>query len=147
MKLYISEILDKFEEKKTRKAKVAYLKEHAKNDRLAFLMQGAFDPKVKWGIDITSIKPTWTPDDAPMGMNPSNLYVELPKCSIFVKGHPRSKGLDPAGQEAILTQVLESMHAGESLLYEQMLQKKLKVKGLTSKIVLEVWPKLYQEGV
>jgi hypothetical protein len=33
----------------------------------------------------------------------------------------------------------------EALIFEQMLKKKLKVKGLTEKLVLEVFPNLYRK--
>ena len=45
----------------------------------------------------------------------------------------------------MLTQILESMHPDESLIFIQMLKKKLKVKGLTEKLVLEVFPDLYRK--
>ena len=37
------------------------------------------------------------------------------------------------------------MHPDESEMFIQMLQKKLKVTGLTEKLVLEVFPDLYRE--
>ena len=40
---------------------------------------------------------------------------------------------------------MESLHPDEAALYMQMLKKKSKIKGLTSKLVLEVWPNLYKE--
>jgi hypothetical protein len=45
----------------------------------------------------------------------------------------------------LLIQVLESMHEDESNLYVGMLKKKLKVKGLTESMVLEVFPDLYRK--
>ena len=45
----------------------------------------------------------------------------------------------------LLIQVLESMHPAESMIFEQMLKKKLKVNGLTEKLVLEVFPDLYRK--
>jgi len=44
----------------------------------------------------------------------------------------------------ILIQILESLSAAEASLYMQMLKKKSKVKGLTSKLVLEVFPNMYK---
>ena len=73
--------------------------------------------------------------------------MEMPKCSIFVKGHPASVKLKPERTKQLLIQVLESLGANEAKLYMQMLKKKSKVKGLTSKLVLEVFPNLYKEGV
>ena len=135
---YISEILNEFETKKTRKAKVEFLKMHKGNESLTFLFQGIYDPRVKWRVKV----PSYVPDDAPLGMNESNLYSELPRCSIFVEGHPKGQHVKNDRLDVILIQILESMHAGESMLFEQMLKKDLKVEGLTEKLVLEVFPNL-----
>tara|TARA_Y100001951_G_C11200505_1_gene216849 strand:+ start:105 stop:530 length:426 start_codon:yes stop_codon:yes gene_type:complete len=140
MTQYLSEILNEFETKKTRKAKVTFLKQHKNNASLAFLFQGTYDPRVKWRVNV----PSYVPDDAPVGMNQSNLYTELSKCSIFVKGHPKGQHVKNDRLDVILLQILESMHAGESLLFEQMLNKDLKVEGLTEKLVLEVFPNLLE---
>jgi hypothetical protein len=69
----------------------------------------------------------------------------MPKCSIFVKGHPKSINLKEKRIKELLIQMLESMHPDESLIFEQMVKKKLKVKGLTEKLVLEVFPDLYRK--
>ena len=104
-------------------------------------MRGTFDPKVQWTI---TEQPDYVKDvETPEGAEPNNLYVEIPKCSIFVKGHPRSAKLKLERSKQILVQILESLSAAEAALYMQMLKKKSKVKGLTSKLVLEVFPNMY----
>ena len=75
----------------------------------------------------------------------SSLYATIPKCSLFVKGHPRSKDLSTKKTKELLTQMLEIMHEEESKIFIGMLKKKLKVKGLTEKLVLEVFPDLYRK--
>ena len=69
----------------------------------------------------------------------------MPKCSIFVKDHPKANGLKAKRIKELLTQILESMHPDESLVFTQVLKKKLKCKGLTEKLVLEVFPDLYRK--
>ena len=102
-----------------------------------------FDPKVKWAITET---PDYAEDDiTPEGEPANSLYIEIPKCSLFVEGHPKAKGVKPARLKQILIQVLESLHPTEATLYMQMLKKKTKIKGLTSKLVLEVFPGMYKE--
>ena len=66
---------------------------------------------------------------------------------MFVKGNPKSAKLKPQRMKELLIQILESLHPTEAVLYMQMLKKKSKVKGLTSKLVLEVFPNMYKEGV
>ena len=68
----------------------------------------------------------------------------MPKCYIFVKGNPKSAKLKPQRMKELLIQILESLHPTEAVLYMQMLKKKSKVKGLTSKLVLEVFPNMYK---
>ena len=142
MTKYISELFKEFEKLKSRKEKLGFLWDHKKNDIFKAVLQGAFDPNIKW--HITDI-PEYTPDDAPLDVNPSSLFSEIPKCTIFAIGHPKSSGLKDKRMKELLIQVLESMHEDESNLYVGMLKKKLKVKGLTESIVLEVFPDLYRK--
>ena len=142
--LMISEVLDKFEKAKSRQEKKDVLKKYKTVEVLKHLLRGTFDPKVQWTI---TEQPDYTKDDTtPEGEEPNNLYREMPKCSIFVKGHPKSAKLKLERSKQILIQILESLSASEAALYMQMLKKKSKVKGLTSKLVLEVFPNMYKEG-
>ena len=142
--LMISEILDKFEKAKSRQEKKDVLKKYKTVEVLKHLLRGIFDPKVQWTI---TEQPDYVKDDTtPEGEEPNNLYREMPKCSIFVKGHPKSAKLKLERSKQILIQILESLSASEAALYMQMLKKKSKVKGLTSKLVLEVFPNMYKEG-
>ena len=142
MTKYISELFKEFEKLKSRREKCGFLWDHKENGILTGVLQGAFDPNIKW--HITDI-PEYTPDDSPIGLNPSSLYSVIPKCTIFAIGHPKGEGVKPARMKELLIQVLESMHKDESDLYVGMLKKKLKVKGLTESMVLEVFPDLYRK--
>ena len=137
----ISELFEEFEQLKTRKQKAQFLEKYKQNAMLKAVLQGTFDPNIQWCSDV----PPYVPDAAPLGLNPSSLYMEIPKCTVFAQGHPKSAGVKPERMKELLTQVLESMHPAESMIYEQMLKKKLKVKGLTEKLVLEVFPDLYRK--
>ena len=142
MTKYISELFKEFEKLKSRKEKLGFLWDHKENGILTAVLQGAFDPNIKW--HITDI-PEYTPDDAPIDVNPSSLFSEIPKCTIFAIGHPKGEEVKPSRMKELLIQVLESMHEDESNLYVGMLKKKLKVKGLTESMVLEVFPDLYRK--
>ena len=142
--LMISEILDKFGKAKSRQAKKEVLEKYKNVEVLRHLLRGTFDPKVQWTI---SEEPDYAKDvETPEGAESNTLYMEIPKCSIFVKGHAASAKLKLERSKQILIQVLESLSAAEASLYMQMLKKKSKVKGLTSKLVLEVFPNMYNEG-
>jgi len=139
----VGEIIGEFEKAKTRKDKKELLQKHTGVEALKHLLRGIFDPKVQWTI---TEEPDYVKDvEIPEGAEPNTLYHEMPNCSIFVKGHPASAKLKPKRTKELLIQVLESLGASEASLYMQMLKKKSKVKGLTSKLVLEVFPNMYKE--
>jgi len=138
----IPEIFTKIEIAKTKKEKKEVLEQYKTVPVLQHILRGAFDPNVKWAI---TEQPDFTPNDSPVGLSENNLYQEIPKCSIFVKGHPAAARVKPERLKQILIQILESMHPSESFVYMEMLKKKVRVKGLTSKLVLEVFPNLYKE--
>ena len=141
----IGEMIGEFEKAKTRQAKKAVLEKHKDTTVLQHLLRGTFDPKVQWTI---TEEPDYIKDvETPAGEEPNTLYVEILNCSIFVKGHPASAKLKPQRTKELLIQILESLGDSEAALYMQMLKKKSKVKGLTSKLVLEVFPNMYKEGV
>ena len=139
----IGEMIGEFEKAKTRQAKKAVLEKHKDTTVLQHLLRGTFDPKVQWTI---TEEPDYIKDvETPEGAEPNTLYMEMPNCSIFVKGHKASARLKPQRMKELLIQILESLGDTEASLYMQMLKKKSKVKGLTSKLVLEVFPNMYKE--
>ena len=139
----VGEIIGEFEKAKSRQAKKEVLEKHKDIEVLRHLLRGTFDPKVQWTI---SEEPDYVKDiETPEGAEPNTLYHEIPNCSIFVKGHQASAKLKLQRTKELLIQVLESLGASEASLYKQMLKKKSKVKGLTSKLVLEVFPNMYKE--
>ena len=141
--LMIGEIFTKINLAKTKKEKKDVLEQYKKITALQHYLRGLFDPKVKWAI---TEQPDYAEDDiTPEGEEANSLYIEIPKCSLFVEGHPKARGVKSARLKQILVQVLESLHPTEATLYMQMLKKKTKIKGLTSKLVLEVFPGMYKE--
>jgi len=140
----IGEIFGDIDKTKSRQGKKDILTKYKDVSALKWFLRGTFDPKVEWLIDE---EPDFKKDDiTPEGEQPNSLYVEIPKCSLFVKGHPSSAKVQVKRLREILIQILESLHPTEAALYMQMLKKKSKVKGLTSKLVLEVFPNMYKEG-
>ena len=140
----VGEIIGEFEKAKSRQAKKEVLEKYKSVSALQHLLRGIFDPKVQWTI---TEEPDYVKDvETPEGAEPNTLYQEIPNCSIFVKGHPASAKLKPQRTKELLIQILESLGDSEASLYMQMLKKKSKVKGLTSKLVLEVFPNMYKEG-
>ena len=58
------EILAKLSKIKSKKDKVAYLKEH-NTDSLRMVIKASFDPKIKWLLPTGEVP--YTPNDAPEG--------------------------------------------------------------------------------
>ena len=143
MTVYISELLKGIAKAKSRKEKKTLLEQYKTNNIFKFVLQGTFDPSIVW--NVPKKMPPYKKDDAPIGLSETSLFTVMPKCSMFVKGHPKSEKLKTKRIKELLIQILESMHPDESLIFEQMLKKKLKVKGLTEKLVLEVFPNLYRK--
>ena len=140
----IGEILGDIDKVKSRQGKKDILTKYKDVEALRWFLRGTFDPSVEWLIDE---EPDFKKDDiTPEGEQPNSLYMEIPKCSLFVKGHPSSAKVQVKRLKEILIQILESLPVIEAELYMQMLKKKSKVKGLTSKLVLEVFPNMYKEG-
>jgi hypothetical protein len=62
----------------------------------------------------------------------------------FVVDHPkRADNLSAKKKTELLLVVLESLHKNEAKLLVQLLNKKIKVKGLTAKLVAEAFPEIY----
>jgi len=67
MTLYISELLKKIAKAGTRKEKKAILEEYKDNNIFKFVLQGTFDPNIKWTVPKKF--PKYTADIAPLGLN------------------------------------------------------------------------------
>ena len=143
MTTYLSELFHGIIKAKSRKDKKLLLAKYKTNNILKYFLVGAFDPTIEW--DYGGIIPEWKKDDSPIGLSETSLFTVIPKVGIFMKGNPKAKGLHAEKLTEILTQILESMHPDESEMFIQMLQKKLKVNGLTEKLILEVFPDLYRK--
>jgi hypothetical protein len=83
----VGEIIDEFEKAKNRQAKKEVLEKHKDVEVLRHLLRGTFDPKVQWLINE---QPDYASQDTPEGESPNTLYNEIPLCSMFVKGNPKS---------------------------------------------------------
>ena len=141
---YISEIFSRIDKAKNRKLTKEILESCKDNKTIKFLLQGTFDPSIKWTIKKL---PKYTAKNGvPIDLCDTNLFATVPKCSIFVQGHAKAEILSEEHSIKLLTQMLEIMHEDESKIFAGMLKKKLKVKGLTEKLVLEVFPDLYRKG-
>jgi hypothetical protein len=137
--LLYSEIFTKFESLETRAEKIAYLQKVANNPFVEFL-EGAFNPNIQFDVEIPDYRASFDP----AGLSMTYLDAEMQRIYRFVVGHPRrAENLTAKKKTELLLVVLESLHRDEAALLVQLLTKKVKVKGLTPKLVHEAFPQIY----
>jgi hypothetical protein len=137
--LLYSEIFEKFETLESREDKITYLKKVANRPFIEFLT-GMFNPNVQFDVAIPDYRPSFDPP----GLSMTYLDAEMQRIYRFVVGHPRrAEGLTDKKKSELLLVVLESLHKDEAKLLVELLTKKVKVKGLTAKLVSDVFPEIF----
>lgn len=135
----IYEIFDEFEQRTKKSDKIAVLRFN-QNYALKNILKGNFDPNVQFIFD----KPVeYKPSDAPAGLGYTSIHQELGRAYLFERNNPKTDpNLTFERKKQILAQILESLEKREAELYQAMVLKKLKVKGLTYDVVKEAFPDL-----
>lgn len=135
----IYEIFDEFEQRTKKSDKIAVLRFN-QNYALKNILKGNFDPNVQFIFD----KPVeYKPSDAPAGLGYTSIHQELGRAYLFEQNNPKTDpNLTFERKKQILAQILESLEKREAELYQAMVLKKLKVKGLTYDVVKEAFPDL-----
>ena len=105
--------------------------EKYKNDvALKMLLEYAYLPEKKF--DLPEGDPPYKPDDAPIGMSPANLRMEIKRLYIF-----KREDLKPLRREQLFINLLESVHPDEAKLLLAVKEQKLNklYKKVTRKVV------------
>ena len=136
MKLFISEILDKVSKLKTKKEKVAWLKEH-NTDGLRMVIKASFDPKLKWLLPEGEVP--FRRNDAPEGTEHTDLHMEAKKLYHFVEGG--NYDITQTKRETLFIQVLEGLQENDADVLVAAKDKTLhrKFKGLSDNVVKEAF--------
>lgn len=135
---YVYEIFDEFEKAPTKQDKINILQNNKNNYALKNVLQGIFDPNIQFVFDKI---PKYNISDAPTGLGYSNIHQEIGRVYLFQKDNPRvNPQLTQQRKEQLLIQILESLEAKEAEVFANMIMKKPPTKGLTKKIVQEVFP-------
>jgi hypothetical protein len=138
MEKEVFEIFEDFTKLKTRKDKIAFLREQGQQvPAIKDVVRGAFDERLEF--ILPEGKPPYTPN-RPESV-PSSLRKLHRQFGNYVKG-ARSQGMQQFQIENQFIQMLESIHAEDALIVLDMVAKKPPVKGLTKKIVEEAFPTL-----
>ena len=136
MQLLISEILDKVSKLKTKKEKVAWLKDQ-NTDGLRVVIKSSFDPIIVWDLPVGSVP--FIPNEVPEGTEHTMLISEARKLYHFIKGGDNQ--ITRNKREAMFVQLLEGLHESEAHLLVAAKDKKLhqKYKGLSKNVVVEAF--------
>lgn len=131
-----SEIFDEFNKATTKNERLGVLRKYD-HPRFREFLKLAFDPKIKFDVEI----PKYRPAVEPAGLNYTYLTSEVTKLYRFIVGHPqRPPGLTPEKQKQLLLVILESLHKDEAALLVRLVKGDLGVKYLTLNLVTEAYP-------
>jgi hypothetical protein len=130
------EVLSKLGRIKSKKDKVAYLKQY-NTDSLRAVIKSSFDPKIKWLLPPGEVP--YTPNDAPEGTEHSDLAYEARKLYHYIEGGNAS--LKQNQRESMFIRLLESLHPDEADIIIAAKDKILhqKYKGLSINVVKEAF--------
>lgn len=135
-RLELYEVLEKFEATKSRKDKIAVLKE---NDTPALrdYIRCLYDDRVQF--NLPGGKPPYNAN-LPESY-PSTWHKQHMKLKYFVKGLIGDQ-MKQIKRESMFISVLESVHPKDAEVLVDMINKKATAKGFTKKIVQEAFPNL-----
>ena len=136
MQLLISEILDKVSKLKTKKEKVAWLKDQ-NTDGLRVVIKSSFDPKIKWLLPEGDVP--FRRNDAPAGTEHTDLHMESRKLYHFIEGG--NYDITQTKRETLFIQVLEGLQESDADVLVAAKDKSLhrKFKGLSDNVVKEAF--------
>lgn len=138
MHLLVSEILDKFEEAKTRTDKIAVLQNNV-TDPLLVLLRLNYDPALK--MDLPEGEPPFRKDtDKPIGYSESSLQLELRRFYVWLEPNVN---LPKIKKESLFVNMLEGIHwtEAEALCLAKDRKLQTKYKSLKEDIVREAFPR------
>ena len=136
MQLLISEILDKVSKLKTKKEKVAWLKDQ-NTDGLRVVIKSSFDPKIKWLLPEGDVP--FRRNDAPAGTEHTDLHMESRKLYHFIEGG--NYDITQTKRETLFIQILEGLQESAADVLVAAKEKSLhrKFKGLSDNVVKEAF--------
>ena len=135
MKIGVAEFLENVAKLKKKEEKIAALR-HNDSVVLRMVLQGAFDPAVKWALPDGI--PPYKPNDL---TDQEHVFIrEHRKIPYFIEG--AFPGLHRIKRETMFIELLEQVAPKDAEMLVAMKEKKLPYKGLTKDIVVEAFPDL-----
>lgn len=138
--LEVFEIFEEFDKAKTRADRLSVLKKYGHVDAFKDILRGTFDGTLEF------LLPAGTP---PFTLNneqsvPASLLKKHKQFGYFVKG-AKANDIPAFKREQKYIHMLESIHPKDVPLVLGMVSKKLPVKSLTKKLVMEALPDLIRD--
>lgn len=82
------------------------------------------------------------PDTFP-GLRVAGIESEIRKAYLWLKGNPTADRMTPEKRHILLLQLLESFEPEEAVIWVNMMNKDLKVEGLTESLLRETFPEIF----
>ncbi len=140
-KKLISEILSEASKIEERPGRVEFLRKH-NCPALRDILRINFDDDVVSALPAG--EPPYRKDDAPKGYEYKTLHREFKQLGKFFKG-PVSRQISDLKRESMFISLLECLNGEEAELLVLAKDKKLKYRGITKKLVSDVWPNLIRK--
>jgi uncharacterized protein DUF6433 len=138
MRIGVGEFLEQVSKTRKKQDKVAALK-HNDSYVLRTVLQGAFDPRIKWVLPEG--EPPYTPNSL---VDQENVFIhDCRKLKYFIEGG--APNLTPVKRERMFIELLEAVDPRDAKLICSMKDKKLPWPGITAELVKEAFPGLLPE--
>jgi len=135
----LSGILKQTSEIDDRKERIEFLRKNM-NKQLAEIIKLTYNGKIEW--DLPEGSPPFKPSEYD---EPANLYREVKRFNIFVKGNYET--MHKIKREDMFIKMLEYVDKEDAKLIVGMKDKKLPYPRLTEKFMKEALPELFDEKV
>lgn len=144
--VYFREIFDELDECTKKADKIAVLHKYGNVKGFKSFLYITYDPNIKWGIDRSDIENLKFDhfDIADYDLAPTNLFLESGK-RLFDYTNVRFPMLSKEKCQKNMARLFSVMHHEEIELIKQAVNRKIKVNGLTAKLVKEAFPTLLTE--
>jgi hypothetical protein len=104
--------------------------------------------RINFDNDVVSLlpegNPPYTADDAPAGHEYQTLYRAFKQFKYYFKG-PVGLGLKSVRRESMFINLLESLHHEDAAMLVKAKDKKLKITGITKKLITDTFPDLIKK--
>ena len=137
----VHEILDEFNLAVNKQQRVEILQQ---NNLYHFkeVLKYTFNPNYQFYVE-DKFPTDYIEPDTLLGIRYAGIESEIRRAYLFLKGDSTAESLTEEKRNLLLLQLLESFEPKEAQIFFNMLNKDLKIKGLTADLVREVYPELF----